>query len=585
VLSLDRPFTYELSDELGAGVGSSVRVRFHGKLTRGWVTGPTDEIPPRMLPVMRLVSPVRSFDGSMLRLARWMQERYVAPLATVLGAIAPPRVASEEEATDDTVLPPEVARPVVDRPWSDVDGRLASYRGGREGLDAIGRSEGAFLLRAAPEDEQDLAVEAVHACLASGRRAIVLVPEATPTPATATAIKDAFGDRVCRFLGGDRRARYRAWLDIQAGRYDVVVGTRPAVFSPLDGVGLIYVSRESHAAHREDRAPYYHVRDVALRRARLVGAACVLAASCPTGEASVLGVPIITPGRRAWPVVEVVRPGPEGRAPRLVQGLATARRTFIYAPVPGYGVAQVCRACGSPAACAACGGLLRAEAGRVRCIVCEADGVCAVCGAATFGIRRGGAERVEEWARNVSSVPVARPTRARLPKRTGEVVVGGAESVRDLGPGNLDLVAILDADAAARRPGLAARERALAVWMEAVGWARPTGRAIVQSSHPADPAVQALVRGNPDRFLARERERRAAAGFPVGAPTFRVSGTGDLEAAIAEHEPITTLVTTRAGQTVCLLVLAAERLPAFGRAMRSLAADGIVERVEAEPHL
>jgi primosomal protein N' (replication factor Y) (superfamily II helicase) len=585
VLSLDRPFTYELSDELRAGVGSSVRVRFHGKLTRAWVTGPADEIPSRMLPVMRLVSPVRSFDGPMLRLARWVQERYVAPLATVLGAIAPPRVASEEDAIGDTVPPPEVDRTSVDRLRAQVDGRLASYRGGREGLDAIGRGNAAFLLRPAPEDEQDLAVEAVHACLAAGRRAIVLVPEATPMPATATAIMDAFGDRVCRFLGGDRRARYRAWLDIQAGRYDVVVGTRPAVFAPLDGLGLLYVSRESHAAHREDRAPYYHVRDVALRRARLVGAACVLAASCPTGEASALGLPMVTPGRRAWPVVEVVRPGPEGRAPRVVHGLPTARRTFLSAPVPGYGVAQVCRACGSPAACAACGGLLRAEGGRVRCIVCEAEGVCAVCAAATFGIRRGGAERVEEWARNVSGVPVARPTRARLPKRTGEVVIGGAESVRDLGPGNLDLVAILDADAAARRPGLAARERALAVWMEAVGWARPAGRAIVQSSHPADPAVQALVRGNPDRFLTRERDRRAAAGFPVGAPTFRVTGTRDMEAAIAEHEPITTLVTTRAGRTVCLLVLAPERLQVFGRAMRALAAEGVVERVEAEPHL
>jgi hypothetical protein len=64
-----------------------------------------------------------------------------------------------------------------------------------------------------------------------------------------------------------------------------------------------------------------------------------------------------------------------------------------------------------------------------------------------------------------------------------------------------------------------------------------------------------------------------------------VTGSGDLEAAIAEHEPITTLVTRRAGRTVTLLVLPSERLPAFGRAMRSLATEGIVERVEAEPHL
>jgi hypothetical protein len=123
------------------------------------------------------------------------------------------------------------------------------------------------------------------------------------------------------------------------------------------------------------------------------------------------------------------------------------------------------------------------------------------------------------------------------------------------------------------------------VWMEAVGWARPEGRAIVQSSHPSDPAVQALVRGNPERFLQRAREQRAAAGFPVGAYTFRVTGGDEVVPTIGEHDPITTLVTARDGRTVCLAVLSPDRVAAFGRAMRRLAAEGIVERVEAEPHL
>jgi primosomal protein N' (replication factor Y) len=553
-------------------------VRFHGKLTRAWVTGPAPEHPGRVLPVMRLVSPVPAFDAPMLRLARWMRDRYVAPLATVLGAITPPRVAGEE-----ATLPGPAPRGGGAIPAAGP--RLRSYTGGSQGLEAIARGSEAFVLRPAPEDEQTLAVEAVAACLAAGRRAVVLVPEAIPVPATVVAIADAFGDRVCRFLGGSARERYRSWLEIRAGRYDVVVGTRPAVFAPVADLGLVYVSRESHAAHREDRAPYYHVRDVAMERARQAGATCVLEAACPSGEAAALRLPAVHPARRSWPVVEVVRPGAEGRATRLVRALRDARRAFIYAPVPGSGVAQVCRSCGTPAACASCGGLLREEGGHVRCIVCEADGVCANCGGRSFGIRRGGAERVEEWVRRVATVPVARPARARLPRGSGEVVIGGAESVRDLGPGALDLVAVLDADAAARRPGLAARERALAIWMEAVGWARPAGRAIVQSSHPGDPAVQALVRGNADRFLAREAERRAAAGFPVGAPTFRVVGTGDLEAAVARHEPITTIVSVRDGRTVCLIVLTLDAVTAFGRDMRRLAAEGVVERVEAEPHL
>ena len=174
--------------------------------------------------------------------------------------------------------------------------------------------------------------------------------------------------------------------------------------------------------------------------------------------------------------------------------------------------------------------------------------------------------------------------RARLPK-PNEILVSGAEAVRDLGPGDLELVAILDADLAERRPGLASRERALATWMEAVGWARPSGRAIVQADHPSDPAIQALVRGNPDRFHADEAARRAAAGFPVGSAVFRIAGSGALETELADLDPITMLVSSAGEQTVCLLALEPDRVPAFGDAMRRLAAAGVVERVEAEPHL
>ena len=92
-----------------------------------------------MLPVTRLVSPVRSFDEPMLRLARWMSERYVAPLATVLGVLSPPRVASEEvepaQTGDDREQRPEIPKGPDGPP---VPTTLSGYRGGPELLEAIG---------------------------------------------------------------------------------------------------------------------------------------------------------------------------------------------------------------------------------------------------------------------------------------------------------------------------------------------------------------------------------------------------------------------------------------------------------------
>ena len=583
ILSLDRPFTYLLPPDLDAGLGSLVQVPFHGRLIRGWVLGPSESFGARTLSVKKVVSPVRFFDEEMLDLLRWVSERYVSPLAAVIGRAVPPRVASEESSdrggTSRGVgveggpaggapvlhLVPERPGPLI---GPRVRGGAVRHPAGAGGRGRLRRRGGSRLP-------------------AGGRRAIVSVPEAAPVPATAAAILEAFDDRVAMFVGGDKRARYRMWLEIAEGRFDVVVGTRPAVFAPLSDLGLIVVSRESHPANREDRAPYYHVRDVGMERARRAGAVCVLSAMCPSSEANALRATVVAPSTRRWPPVEVVRAGPEGRAPRLVRALRETRRGFIFSPLPGYGMAQVCRSCGRPAACAACGGALRSEEGVVRCIVCEAPGRCAHCGAIDFGIRRGGAERVEEWASTVAPVPVRRVGirgRARLPK-TREILVGGPESVRDLGPGDLELVAILDADLAERRPGLAARERALATWMEAVGWARPSGAAIVQADRPNDPAVQALVRGNPDRFHLDEAGRREAAGFPVGTAVFRIAGSAELEGQLAGLHPTTMLVSTVGDQTVCLLALEPGRVGELGRTIRELAARDIVSRVEADPHL
>jgi primosomal protein N' (replication factor Y) len=313
----------------------------------------------------------------------------------------------------------------------------------------------------------------------------------------------------------------------------------------------------------------------------------VLSALCPSSEAVASGAVEVRPDGRLWPPVQVVRPGPEGRAPGLVRALKTATKAFVLSPLPGAGVAAVCRTCGSPAACGVCGGLLRLSEGLVRCTVCEAPGRCAVCSGTSFGVRRGGAERVEAWASRVAGVPVRRLRHGEAPRLPGdgEVLVGGPEDVHDLGAGDCDLVAVLDADLAGRRPGLSALERSLATWFEAVAWARPDGRAIVQATKPGDAAVQALVRGNPDRFHRQERDRRAAAGFPVGAAVFRVAGSQTLEAQLAALEPITILVTGAGSGTVCLLALEPGRVPAFGRRVRELAAEGIVTRVEAEPHL
>lgn len=585
-LSLDRPFTYVLPGDAEAGTGSLVSVPFHGRTVKGWVLGPaTEDIPPaRLRSVRKVLSPVRFFDPQMLRLLRWVSERYLAPLATAIERSHPPRVASEDGAVQAGRGPAASGTARVTEGLSDPlpVGTLT-------------------WVRPLPGEEADECLRAVRACLAGGRHAIVLVPEAEPLPHVAQMVLEAFNPDAVGFLGGDGRTRYRTWLTVQRIQPRVVVGTRPAVFAPLQDVGLIWLSREVHPGHREDRSPYYHVREVAMARARLERATCAVASLSPSVETAVDvnggTAAVRRPARQAEraraPLVETVLPEGEDRSARLARLLKQARSAALIVSRSGYGVARLCRTCGEPAACATCRGTLVLERGAVWCRVCGAPGQCANCGGRSFGVERSGAERIAEWARGLAGVPVhlaltpgADEGRRELLPGPERVVVGTAAAVNDLGPLGLDLVAVLDPDRALARPGVHSGERALATWMEAAAWAGPRGsgaRALAQTRHPGHPAIQALIRWDPLAYLLGEAEQRARAGFPPGHPVFRIEGGARLSESLATAPIETVLTSSGQGGQVCLVAVRPGDLDSFRQVVLELVDSGVVTRVEAEP--
>jgi primosomal protein N' (replication factor Y) (superfamily II helicase) len=589
-LELDRPFTYLLPEEHAPGTGLLVSVPFHGRTVRGWVLGPAVEPPGRVLPIRRVLSKVPVVDQRLLRLARWMAERYVVPLSLAIGAMPPRRVAAEETA------------PVGVHPCGEPDAgepeHLIRYQGGSALLTACRDGSGAFVVRPLPDEESECCLEAVRSCLAGGRRAVVVVPEGDPLPATAGAVAEALRDVSLLYVGGEPKERYRAWLDMLAGRYHVVVGTRSAVFAPLPDLGLIWVHREAHPGHREERAPRHHVRDVALARARVEDAVCAVAGLAPSAETASLAdagsVAVVRPPRAleraAAPLVETTPPEREDRSARLGRLLRDADGAVLLVSRHGYGVARTCRRCGEPARCARCAGPVVVREGRAACAVCHAEAVCPTCGSQRFGVERGGTERLEEWAARVTDVPVTRveSAAASLPPGAGRVIVGTAAAVKDFGPARVSLVAILDPDRARRREGLSAPDQALATWMEAAAWAGPRGeggRVLVHTREPGDPAIQALVRWDPEVLHRSERARREAAGFPPGHPVFRVVGSPALAASLASVRPVHLLTSSVGAETVSLVTVTPDAIPRFRERIVAWVGEGIVTSVEAEPQL
>ena len=123
--------------------------------------------------------------------------------------------------------------------------------------------------------------------LRSGKSVLVLVPEIALTPAVASAFRDAFGDRVAvQHSGLSDGERSDQWYRIRRGEVSVVVGTRSAVFAPLENLGLIIVDEEHDTSFKQEETPRYNGRDVAVMRGRNEGALVVLGSATPSLESS-----------------------------------------------------------------------------------------------------------------------------------------------------------------------------------------------------------------------------------------------------------------------------------------------------------
>ena len=113
----------------------------------------------------------------------------------------------------------------------------------------------------------------------------MLVPEIALTPAAASLFREAFGERVAiQHSGLSDGERHDQWQRIRRGDIDVVIGTRSAVFAPLDNVGLIVVDEEHDSSYKQEESPRYNGRDVAIVRAHRAGALVVLGSATPSME-------------------------------------------------------------------------------------------------------------------------------------------------------------------------------------------------------------------------------------------------------------------------------------------------------------
>lgn len=580
VPQLDRAFDYVVPESLSAEaiVGSKVRVVLAGRQVNGWVIERRDtpDTDHELRPLRRVLSPHPILTPDHLALLTTIAHRQLGLVSDVLRLAIPPRVAAvdgsfpPEERDDDAAVPRLTAirrgssaptDPAMRRPqWADSphgQDYLTALRGGG--------SPKAVLV--APRGDIDLLLDALTSCWASGRRAVVVVPDHRRLDALTAALDRSAGledvkdaDKPYARLSADDppTRRYRAFLSAVYGRVDLVVGTRAAAYAPLEKVGLLAVWDDGDQSLQERRAPYAHARDVLIARAVHADAALLIAGQSPTTEAMRLveigwaGLLQMTPAQDARPRVTASGSEFEAARDRLAQAaripsvaFQSARRALNHGPVlvhvarAGYSPVVKCARCFERALCGTCQGPLVVRAGTqghvMQCSWCartQTEFECSFCGGtATYQPVAGALRTAEELGRAFPGVPVIASSgekiRESVPDTPALVVATPGAEPRVLGAEGVESgyagALILDAESTLARDTLHALEAALRRWFAVMGLVRARGEVVATVSE--NHAINALVSCDPVPAIARDYRQRAELGLPPSVRAVTLTGS------------------------------------------------------------
>jgi primosomal protein N' (replication factor Y) len=395
---------------------------------------------------------------------------------------------------------------------------------------------------------------------ASGRRVLILVPEIALTPAVLSLFRRAFGDRVAiQHSGLSDGERHDQWQRIRRGDVDLVVGTRSAIFAPLENLGLIVVDEEHDGSYKQEESPRYNARDVAIVRGQRADALVVLGSATPsmesyhnamTGkyerivlEGRVLGRPLA-----AVTVVDMREEYAEG-GPDIVLSrtlvdaidarLARQEQSLVLLNRRGFATAVFCRQCAGTIDCPNCSVSLvvhgEGSARRARCHYCNysarVPASCPTCAAPYLEQAGFGTERVEAEVRRLfPKARVARMDRdavrrkgalttllSRLQNRDIDVLVGTQMIAKGHDFPFVTLVGVVSADVGLGMADFRASERTFQLLTQVAGRAgrgERAGEAVIQTLYPDHYSIQLACRQDYPAFYERELKFRQAMSYP-----------------------------------------------------------------------
>jgi primosomal protein N' (replication factor Y) len=407
----------------------------------------------------------------------------------------------------------------------------------------------------------EIYLQAIQAALARGKTAIVLVPEISLTPQTVERFKSRFADaqETVAVLHShlSEGERHDEWHKIHGGRARIVVGARSAVFAPLENLGLIVVDEEHETSYKQEEAPRYHARDVAVVRAKMDGCAVLLGTATPSLESYHNAVQgkyrLLNLTQRVddcqMPLMRIVDLRLERRKEKIapiisekLRAAITARlekheQTILFLNRRGFSTSLLCSNCGEARECPNCSVALtfHRHAARLSCHLCGHTAAvpkkCPACSQDALIYSGFGTEKVEANvaqifpeaavrrmdADSMSRKDAYRETLQAFRSGKIDILVGTQMIAKGLHFPNVTLVGIINADLALHLPDFRAGERTFQLLTQVAGRAgrgETAGEVFVQTYTPFSPSIQFARQHDFAGYFEQELEFRERCDFP-----------------------------------------------------------------------
>lgn len=414
-------------------------------------------------------------------------------------------------------------------------------------------------------------------CLEQGRKALVLVPEISLTPQMILRLKSQFGRRVAvQHSALNHTERLLQWQMIQDGGADIVVGTRSAIFSPLENIGLIIIDEEQEHTYRSESAPRYSAHEMARQRAAENGALLLLASATPSTESFYAAQHGRTQlvrltqryGGNPLPKVQIVDMRAELASgnPREIslamedairRNLDAGKQTILLLNRRGYQTMAQCEDCREVLKCQKCSVpmVYHKSAHKVLCHYCgsqmEPPTVCPTCGG-KLQYRGFGTQKAEEELAKL--FPDARVLRmdqdstaakdahekllAKFADHEYDIMVGTQMVAKGLDFEDVTLVGVLGIDSLLFAQGFRAYENVFSLITQVVGRsgrAKDPGFAIIQTTDPDNPVLNLAAAQDYDAFFEQEIAYRKLGLYPpfCGLCVIGFAGAKEIETARA----------------------------------------------------